>query len=193
MQKPLPEDAEPLITVLSLPVGPASPGPRPAATGHTHAGPVFAYILEGEVDNQVEPDPPQIYKPGEFFYEAPMHVHKFLRNRSTTEPAKVLVFQAGKSGTPAPVIKVLLQQAIPNAANQQLSLFRLTLPPGAFSDTGAHSNPAVVYVLQGKVEGAHAAGDVFAIPPKTSGFTLKNASESEPARLLIYEVTTAAP
>src|SRR6185437_2963248 len=85
LRAPLPEDAEPKISVFSIPVGPAPPTPPAAGAGHRHAGPVFAYILQGEIENQVEPDPPQIYKTGGFFYETPMHLHRFLRNRSQTE------------------------------------------------------------------------------------------------------------
>jgi len=36
------------------------------------------------------PDLPKIYNAGDFFYEAPMQVHRLLRNLSQTEPAKLL-------------------------------------------------------------------------------------------------------
>ncbi len=64
------------------------------------AGPVFAYLLEGEIENQVDPNPPRRYKAGEFFYEPPMHVHRSLRNLSDTQAAKLLIFEVGEKGKP---------------------------------------------------------------------------------------------
>lgn len=195
MRAPLPADAEPKISVVSIPVGPASPAPRANGPGHTHAGPVFAYILQGEIENQVEPDPPQIYKPGGFFYEAPLHVHRFLHNLSATEPAKLIVFEAGAMGKAAPVIKTLLETPLSTTVNQELSLLRLTLPPGAASESHAHSGPGIVYVLEGKVgiegttdqAGLHGAGDLL-VEPGGEAFRFTNASRTEPAKLLLYQV-----
>jgi quercetin dioxygenase-like cupin family protein len=93
MQKPLAEMPNPEVTVLTLTVPPGSVSPP-----HRHTGPVFAYVLEGEIENQVEPNPPQRYKPGEYFYEPPMHVHRMLRNLSNTKPATLLIFQVGEKG-----------------------------------------------------------------------------------------------
>ena len=177
MQKPLPEDAEPKLSVVSIPVPPAPPEPRPTRAGHTHAGPVFAYILEGEIENQVEPDPPFVYKPGDFFYEAPGRVHRFMRNLSLTEPAKLIVFQSGATATPAPVIKTLLQEPLLTTKNQEVSLIRLTLAPLSLSETPAHSNPDVIYVLEGKIETTstpdqtktYDPGDLFLDPANRAG------------------------
>ncbi len=62
---------------------------------------------------------------------------------------------------------------------------------GAFSNVGAHSNPAIVYVLEGKIETAaqtYAAGDLFVHPADGTGFTFKNANANEPAKFLLYEI-----
>lgn len=190
LEKPLPEDAEPAIQVVSIPLAPAPPAPRAVGAGHTHAGPVFGYILRGEIENQVEPDPPQVYKPGDVFYETPGHVHRFMRNLSSAQPAEVLAFQAGHAGQAAPVIKTLLREALVTTTNQEVRLLRLTLPPGAVSEAAASSNPGIVYVLEGKVEATeaiHNAGDVFAAP--AAGFIFRNASGTEPAKLLVYQVS----
>jgi quercetin dioxygenase-like cupin family protein len=197
MQKPLPEDAEPKLSVVSIPVPPAPPEARPTGAGHTHAGPVFAYILQGEIENQAEPDPPEIYKPGDFFYEAPGHVHRFLRNLSTAEPAKLIIFQSGATGTPALAIKMLLQEPLLTTKNQEVSLLRLTLAPLSLSETPAHSNPDVIYVLEGKIETTstpnqtrtYNPGDLFLDPANRAGLSLKNPSGSEPAKLLLYHVS----
>jgi quercetin dioxygenase-like cupin family protein len=65
---------------------------------HRHTGPVFAYILEGRIENQVDPDAPKTYNAGDFFYEPAMHVHRVLRNLSRTKPAKLLIFEVGEKG-----------------------------------------------------------------------------------------------
>jgi quercetin dioxygenase-like cupin family protein len=164
--------------------------------GHTHAGPVFAYISQGEIENQVEPDPPQIYKPGGYFYEAPLHVHRFLRNLSQTEPARLIIFQAGSTGRPAPVIKLLLQESLASTKSQELTLLRLTLPPATVSGSRAHSGPGIVYVLEGKIEASgttdqpttHGPGDLFVEPADGKKLTFRNASGSESAKLLLYRV-----
>lgn len=95
MQEPLAEMPNPEVTVITLTVAPGAVYPP-----HKHTGPVFAYLLEGEIENQVEPDPPRTYKAGEFFYEPPMHVHRSLRNLSRTKPARLLIFEVGEKGKP---------------------------------------------------------------------------------------------
>lgn len=93
MQEPLAEMANPEVRVITLTVA-----PRGTSSPHEHTGPVFAYLLEGEIENQVDPNPPQRYKAGEFFYEPPMHVHRVLRNLSGTKAAKLLIFEVGEKG-----------------------------------------------------------------------------------------------
>ena len=93
MQESLVETPNPQVTVITLTVGPGA-----TSSPHRHTGPVFAYLLEGEIENQVDPNPPQKYKAGEFFYEPPMHVHRSLRNLSGTNPAKLLIFEVGEKG-----------------------------------------------------------------------------------------------
>lgn len=95
MQEPLAEMPNPEVTVITLTVAPGAVSPP-----HKHTGQVFAYLLEGEIENQVEPDPPRTYKAGEFFYEPPMHVHRSLRNLSRTKPARLLIFEVGEKGKP---------------------------------------------------------------------------------------------
>lgn len=93
MQEPLAEMPDPQVTVITLTVAPGTTSPP-----HEHTGPVFAYLLEGEIENQVDPDPPQRYKAGEFFYEPPMHVHRSLKNLSDTKTATLLIFEVGEKG-----------------------------------------------------------------------------------------------
>jgi quercetin dioxygenase-like cupin family protein len=73
---------------------------KPGGTSqpHRHTGPVFAYVLEGAVQNQVDPEPLKTYHAGGFFYEPTMHVHRALTNMSKTKPAKILVFEIVEKG-----------------------------------------------------------------------------------------------
>lgn len=95
MEEPLPEMPNPEVSVITLTVAPGSVSPP-----HEHIGPVFAYILEGEIENQVEPNPPKRYGVGDYFYEPRMHEHKMMKNLSKTKPAKLLIFQVGEKGKP---------------------------------------------------------------------------------------------
>lgn len=93
MQEPLGDIPNPEVSVITLTVGPGAVSPP-----HEHIGPVFAYILEGEIENQVDPNPAKTYKVGDYFYEPAMHVHRALRNLSKTKSAKLLIFQVGEKG-----------------------------------------------------------------------------------------------
>lgn len=93
MEEPLAEMSNSEVRVITLTVPPGA-----LSSPHRHIGPVFAYLLEGEIENQVDPNPPQKYKAGEFFYEPPMHVHRVLRNLNDTTAAKLLIFEVGEKG-----------------------------------------------------------------------------------------------
>ncbi len=74
--------------------------PKFISTPHKHSGPVFAYVLEGRVENQVDPEDPETYSAGDSWYEPAMHTHRIMRNLSDTELAKVLVFMVTPKGKP---------------------------------------------------------------------------------------------
>jgi hypothetical protein len=105
IQEPLEAMPESVASMLILTVPPRSPSSTRAFPGHQHSGPVFAYILEGNIENQVEPDAPKTYTAGDVFFEPTMHVHRMLRNLSETQPAKLLIFQIVPNGQP-PAIAV---------------------------------------------------------------------------------------
>jgi len=89
-------DAEATMLILNFPPRPApNPNGHPVRPfpAHKHPGPVFAYVLEGSVENQVDPEGPKTYHTGDCWYEPAMHVHRSMRNLSDTQPAKVLVFE----------------------------------------------------------------------------------------------------
>ncbi len=93
MREPLAETPDAEARMVTLTVAPGA-----SSSAHKHTGPVFAYLLEGEIENQVAPGPPRRYKAGEFFYEPPLHVHRSLRNLSGTKAAKLLIFEVGEKG-----------------------------------------------------------------------------------------------
>lgn len=77
--------------------------PKHTSAPHKHSGPVFAYVLEGRVENQVEPEEPKTYSAGDFWYEPAMHLHRVFTNLSDTDLARVLVFMVTPKGQPATV------------------------------------------------------------------------------------------
>lgn len=94
-------DAEASMLILNIPPAPAAGQHHGAFPMHKHSGPVFAYMLEGSVENQVDPEEPKQYNAGDYWYEPAMHVHRSLRNLSDTQPAKILVFEVLPKGKPA--------------------------------------------------------------------------------------------
>jgi quercetin dioxygenase-like cupin family protein len=64
-QRPLfiPESAEVMTLLVEVP--PGGPGTPP----HRHSGPVFGYVLEGEIIFELEGEPERVIKAGEAFWE----------------------------------------------------------------------------------------------------------------------------
>ena len=77
--------------------------PGGTSDAHRHNGCTFVYVLEGAVVTKIDDGPEKIYKPGEMFYEPPLHLHAVSRNASSNEPAKFLVFRVIEKGKPATV------------------------------------------------------------------------------------------
>ena len=66
---------------------------------HFHPGPVFVYVLEGELTIDTENIGPQTISEGEL-YQEPIGKAMQARNLSATEPTKIIVFQVGDEGKP---------------------------------------------------------------------------------------------
>jgi quercetin dioxygenase-like cupin family protein len=66
--------------------------PGGASPSHTHAKSafIFAYVLSGEIESQVNDGPGRVFRAGESFYETPGSRHSVSRNASKTEPARLL-------------------------------------------------------------------------------------------------------
>jgi quercetin dioxygenase-like cupin family protein len=66
--------------------------PGHASAAHRHPGPVVGYVLEGELESQVEGQPLKTYRKGEVFYEPARALHAVSRNPSRDAPARFLAF-----------------------------------------------------------------------------------------------------
>jgi len=66
--------------------------PGGASHPHTHAKSAFiyAYVVSGAAESQVNDGPKRVYHAGQSFYELPGTHHAVSRNSSATEPAKLL-------------------------------------------------------------------------------------------------------
>ena len=57
---------------------------------HSHTGPVFGYVLEGEYEHALDDEPVTTYKAGETFYEPSGCVHRVTRNPSARAKTRLL-------------------------------------------------------------------------------------------------------
>src|SRR6186997_1832878 len=66
--------------------------PGGASPSHTHAKSafIFAYVVSGAIESQVNDGPKRVYRAGESFFETPGSSHPVSRNASKSEPAKLL-------------------------------------------------------------------------------------------------------
>ncbi|HEX5470833.1 MAG TPA: cupin domain-containing protein [Lacipirellulaceae bacterium] len=65
--------------------------PGAAGSPHRHPGPVFGYVLEGDVEFAVNDDEARKLKAGDTFYEPSMALHAVMRNPSDKVEARVMV------------------------------------------------------------------------------------------------------
>lgn len=92
----LPADQEMLVLEVNLEPGQGS-------APHRHNAHVFVYVLEGQVNMQVEGGEMVTLSPGEMFYENPNNIHTVSQNASDTETAKFLVHLLRTPGTPVSI------------------------------------------------------------------------------------------
>lgn len=66
--------------------------PGGASLPHRHASSAFIYarVLSGRIESQVDRGAARVYRAGESFFEEPGAHHRISRNASKTEPAKLL-------------------------------------------------------------------------------------------------------
>ncbi|UGB46289.1 cupin domain-containing protein [Frateuria edaphi] len=66
------------------------PGGASAAHHHARSAFIYAYVVSGAIESQVDDGSARVYKAGESFYEVPGAHHRISRNASKTQPAKLL-------------------------------------------------------------------------------------------------------
>jgi len=66
------------------------PGGASAPHHHARSAFIYAYVVSGEIESQVDDGPARVYRAGESFFEAPGAHHRISRNASKTQPAKLL-------------------------------------------------------------------------------------------------------
>lgn len=90
--KPNFEHAIPNIPGKSLVAVEVEYAPGAASPSHVHANSAFiyAYVVSGSIESQVNDGPKQVFKAGESWFENPGSRHPVSRNASKTEPAKLL-------------------------------------------------------------------------------------------------------
>jgi quercetin dioxygenase-like cupin family protein len=67
-----------------------APGGASAPHRHAKSAFIYAYVVSGAIESQVNDEPKRVYHAGESFYEDPGSHHVASRNASVTEPAKLL-------------------------------------------------------------------------------------------------------
>lgn len=66
--------------------------PGGVSRSHVHPGAVFVVVLRGEIESAVDDRPPQLFKAGQAWYQAPGQVHRLTRNPSGTQPASLVAW-----------------------------------------------------------------------------------------------------
>jgi quercetin dioxygenase-like cupin family protein len=91
----IPAGAEVMTATIDLP--PGDPGTPP----HRHSGPVFGYMLEGEMVFELEGEAPRVIKAGEAFWEPGGDViHYQAANNLADEQSRFVVVMLGVPGEP---------------------------------------------------------------------------------------------
>ena len=74
---PAMDGANLMVTVQELEYAPGG-----TSEAHRHNGCTFVYVLAGAILTQIDDGPVKTYKPGEMFYEPPLHLHAVSKNAS---------------------------------------------------------------------------------------------------------------
>jgi quercetin dioxygenase-like cupin family protein len=75
-----------------------APGGASPAHVHSKSAFVFAYVVSGAIESQVNGGPKRVYHAGESWYEDPGSHHNVSRNASATEPARLLAVFVADTG-----------------------------------------------------------------------------------------------
>jgi quercetin dioxygenase-like cupin family protein len=78
-----------------------APGGASPPHVHSKSSFIFAYVVSGAIESQVNDEPKRVYRAGESWYENPGSHHRVSRNASATEPAKLLAVFVADTGDKA--------------------------------------------------------------------------------------------
>jgi len=67
-----------------------APGGASGSHEHAKSAFIYAYVVSGAIESQVNEGQKRVYRAGESFFEEPGSLHGVSRNASKTEPAKLL-------------------------------------------------------------------------------------------------------
>ncbi|WP_233837555.1 cupin domain-containing protein [Paraburkholderia sp. ZP32-5] len=67
-----------------------APGGASPAYEHAKSASIFAYVVSGDIETQIDDAPIRIYHAGESFFEPPGSIHRISRNASKSRSAKLL-------------------------------------------------------------------------------------------------------
>lgn len=91
----------------------------------------------------------------------------------------------------------LMQQALSDAKGKLVTMLTVNYAPGASSDAHIHPGSVFAYVLEGAVvsqlegqpERTYRKGESWYEPPRTGHLVSRNASDTQPAALLVLAIT----
>ncbi|MBX5179076.1 cupin domain-containing protein [Rhizobium sp. NLR9b] len=114
----------------------------------------------------------------------------------------IMASQASAHDPRSETVTPRLREAIPNVPGKSLVAVEVDYEPGAASKPHTHAKSAFIYayVLSGRVESKvndgpariYKAGEGWSEPPDTVHSVSRNASSTEPARLLAVFITDAS-
>ncbi|HEY6083789.1 MAG TPA: cupin domain-containing protein, partial [Nitrospira sp.] len=107
--------------------------------------------------------------------------------------ATVLVMAAATAWAEDPT-SILMKQSLPDMPGKVLTVLTVYYTPGTASDPHVHPGSVVAYVLEGSIvsqlEGEKSVtynkGQSWYEPPKQPHLVSKNASDEEPAKILVF-------
>lgn len=111
-----------------------------------------------------------------------------------TIAATLLLAISAVASAEGAAVRALFQTDVADVTNQEIAILEVTYPPGNKSSSHRHNAHTVVYVLEGTVmmavEGGETKtlgpGEVFYESPADIHSVSMNASETEPARILVF-------
>ena len=106
----------------------------------------------------------------------------------------LLLIAAGATAVAQDTVRSVFRTDVADASNQEILVLEVEYPPGNDSPVHRHNAHTIVYVLEGsvvmQVEGSEpqtlGPGEVFYETPEDVHTVSRNASDTEPAKILVF-------